>query len=221
MNLDKGFHTNDIESIDFTDDSIKKNVSTAPLEPGGSNFKTHALVKKSASKLAYRPSAGSIRFSLIFLIIGLVVLFSGLFNFSSFSINFSQVNWFMVLFGVVFAGVGGFLSYTFFTPRVFDKQLGLYYKTYKVNIHKNRGDSKKQVLLKSIIALQIIGEQIRGKDRTYGSFELNIVLNNGSRENVIDHGNLKSIIDDAHVISNFLNIPIWHAKSSEDSISIY
>ncbi|WP_299111425.1 hypothetical protein [uncultured Winogradskyella sp.] len=37
-------------------------------------------------------------------------------------------------------------------PRVFDKQLGVYYKAYKTDIHKIKKDtSKKYIPLKSII----------------------------------------------------------------------
>lgn len=65
--------------------------------------------------------------------------------------------------------------------------------------------------LKSIVAIQIIGEHVPTDDGSYKSFELNLVLEDSSRKNVVDHGNLKSIISDAEILSDFLNIPIWHA----------
>ncbi len=101
-------------------------------------------------------------------------------------------------------------------PRVFDKQLGLYYRSYKMDLHISKKDSKNQILLKSIVAIQIIGEHVSSDDGSYKSFELNLVLDDSTRKNVIDHGSLKTIIDDAHVLSEFLNVPIWHSKSNED-----
>ena len=42
-----------------------------------------------------------------------------------------------------------------------------------------------------------------------------LVLEDGTRRNVVDHGSLKTIIDDAHIVSEFLNVPIWHAESNK------
>jgi hypothetical protein len=216
MDLPKGFHREVIEAkendpVDFTEPSIKKRVDISPLKPGGSNFKTHALIEQSSSKLYYRPSLGGAVFGFTFFAIGL--------GFTIFNISFekglmqdlSLFNFFGLGFGLLFAFVGGFMLYYLYKPRVFDKQSGYYYKGY--NFRPNEKHLKHQFRLHEIIAIQIIGETIRGKNGSYGSFELNLVLNDGTRRNVVDHGNLKSIIDDAHCLSEFLNVPIWHAQS--------
>ena len=221
MELPKGFHKEIIEAresiddVDYGEPSIKNNVDVNPLNSGGANFKTHALVKKSSSKLAYRPSIGGALFSFVFLAVGLCVVCLYIFSyFKLFSIPFPG-NWMMLLFGSIFGSVGGYLCYRSYMPRVFDKQLGLYYKTYKVDLQNSRKASNKQTPLNAIVAIQIISEYISSSDSSYNSFELNLVLGDGSRKNVVDHGNLKSIVDDAHIISEFLNVPIWHSKSSE------
>ena len=36
---------------------------------------------------------------------------------------------------------------------------------------------------------------------------------------MIDHGNLKSLIRDAEWLSEFLNVPIWHAESPNEVIN--
>lgn len=216
MELPKGFHREVIEAkennaVDFTEHYINQRVSTSPLKPGGSNFKTHALVKSSSSQLRYRPSVGGGIFGFLFFGIGL--------GFVIFNIGFNKwliqepslFNFFGLAFGLVFALAGGYMLYTLYKPRVFDKQSGYYYKGY--NFKPNKRKLKHQFRLSTIIAIQIIGESIRSKNGSYGSFELNLVLNDATRRNVVDHGSLKAIIDDAHVISSFLNIPIWHAES--------
>lgn len=218
MDLPEGFDREIIEAkennaVDFTDNSIKKNVSITPLKPGGSNFKTHVLIEKTSSQLRYRPSVGGALFGFIFFAIG--------FGFLIFNIGFNKwfiqepslFNFFGLAFGLVFAISGGYMLYTLYKPRVFDKQSGYYYKGY--NFKPNERKLKHQFRLRTIIAIQIIGESIRSKNGSYGSFELNLVLEDATRRNVIDHGNLKSIIDDAHVISSFLNVPIWHAESNK------
>lgn len=219
MELPKGFHrevaevNESIDDVDFGELPIKNTVDTSPLNSGGASFKTHKLVKKSSSKLAYKPTFGNTLFCLTFFGIGLSVIIFYIIGFLQlFSMQFPK-SWFMLIFGAIFGLVGGYLSYTSFMPRVFDKQLGLYYKSYGINVHASRKKLKSHVSLKSIVAVQIIGEHIKSKDGSYKSFELNLVLDDNTRRNVVDHGNIKSIIDDAHILSDFLNVPIWHAKS--------
>ncbi|WP_296383126.1 hypothetical protein [Winogradskyella sp.] len=221
MDLSEGFHREvidtrkSIDDVDFSESSTTNNIDTSPLNSGGANFKTHVLVKKSSSKLAYKPSIGGALFSFLFLVIGIAVIILSILSFTDLLSIPPPGNWMLFVFGAIFGSVGGYMCYRSYMPRVFDKQLGLYYKTYKVDLHISKNDSKNQLPLKSIIAIQIIGEHVRSDNGSYKSFELNLVLEDDSRKNVVDHGNLKSIIDDAHIISEFLNVPIWHSKSNE------
>ncbi|WP_417860565.1 hypothetical protein [Winogradskyella sediminis] len=220
MNLPEGFHNDVIETRENTlsdTNSIKSRVSISPLKPGGSSFKTHVLIQASPSKLIYKPSIGAAIFSFIFFAVGLGVLFFNLVPFFKGNTESVSINWFLILFGLIFAGAGGFMFYIFYKPRVFDKQIGLYYTTYAFKRNESRKSlSKDYVPLPSIIALQIIGEHVSSDDGSYKSFELNLVLDDASRRNVVDHGNLKSIIKDAEMLSAFLNIPIWHAGSNNN-----
>ncbi|WP_299126187.1 hypothetical protein [uncultured Winogradskyella sp.] len=220
MNLPEGFHREVIEARKNTvedNNDIKSQVSTSPLSSGGASFKTHVLIRESSSKLVYKPSIGVAIFCFIFLAVGLGVLFFNTIHLFKSNFDFEMVNWFLIIFGLIFSSVGGFMFYSFYKPRVFDKQLGFYYKAYKPEIHNRKNNiSKSHVLLKSIIAIQLIGEHIKSDKGSYKSFELNLVLDDASRKNVVDHGSLKSIIDDAQILSDFLYIPIWHAKSDED-----
>ncbi|WP_422104607.1 hypothetical protein [Winogradskyella sp.] len=214
MDLPKGFHREVIESKESQPQNISNIndiVSTEPLNPGGASFRTNVLIQESSHKLVYKPYIGVALFCFIFLAIGIGVLFVGIYPFDGDSKN---IKWLVVLVGLIFTTVGSLMFYNFYKPRVFDKRLGIYYSAYnfksdKIEQHK----TDNYISLKRIIAVQIIGENIKGDDGHYKSFELNLVLDDKSRKNVIDHGNLKSIIDDAHVLSDFLDVPIWHAKS--------
>lgn len=189
-------------------EDIKHAVSVRPLKPGGSNFKTHTLKQISSSKLKYKPSIGGVLFCLLFLIIGLVALgfaFKPLLN----TFSFENVEWFLVIFGSIFSLAGGSILYVMCKPRVFNKQNNIYYKSYFSNNQKNKTH------LNSIVAIQIIGEIVSGDKASYNSFELNLVLNDNTRKNVVDHGNLKYIINDAHIVSKFLDVPIWHAATNK------
>ena len=65
--------------------------------------------------------------------------------------------------------------------------------------------------LDDIHAIQLISEYISGKKSSYYSYELNLVLKDASRINVIDHGNDSTISSNAKVLSRFLDVPVWDA----------
>jgi hypothetical protein len=45
----------------------------------------------------------------------------------------------------------------------------------------------------------------------YYSFELNLVLENGSRVNVVSHGDKERMVSDAEEVTKFLGKPLWNA----------
>lgn len=199
--------------LDFTDDSIKKQVDISPLKSGGASFKTNVLIQESKYRLVYKPYVGVAIFCFIFLAIGLGLLF---FSFFPFNGNSNNMNLTLIVVGLIFTIVGSFMFYSFYKPRVFDKQLGLYYRAYNFKPKRlNEDNNKGYIPLSTIIAIQIIGEHVNSDNGSYRSFELNLVLDDNSRRNVVDHGHLKSIINDAHILSKFLNVPIWHAASAK------
>lgn len=192
--------------------NIKKSVSIKPLKSGGSNFKTHILVKKKTGVLEFVPSMGLIAFLSVFFIIGsgfLVFAIYKLFFSQDYSFEFSHL-----IFGlipIVFLIFSLLMGYENFKPNQFNKLTNRYIKGTKRDIiKKNTID----IPLSKIIAIQLIGEVVTGNDSSYNSFELNIVMDDGKRFNVIDQGNLKSLIRDAKWLSEFLNVPIWHAEPS-------
>ena len=67
------------------------------------------------------------------------------------------------------------------------------------------------VELTRVKALQIISELCRGDKSSYHSYELNLILDNASRINVVDHGSLSKLREDANRLAQFLGVPIWDA----------
>jgi len=192
--------------------TLRSRIDTKPLNGGGASFKTHELVKESNTKIRFRPTTWTIVFASIFLCVGLIVLAFSLFSFFKMTQEKSNdVVLFTLLFGSVFALAGGFLVYYFYKPIVFDKRLKIFYKSYKSSTNRmDIQNSKDHVFLNTIVAIQLLGETIQSDDRNYNSFELNLVLTDGTRKNVVDHGNLPTLIKDARILSEFLAVPIWH-----------
>ena len=70
---------------------------------------------------------------------------------------------------------------------------------------------KKSFDLKNIEAIQLIREYVRGSESSYYSYELNLICSDGSRINIIDHGALRKLREDAALLAEYLSIPVWDA----------
>ncbi|MFC1494382.1 hypothetical protein ACFL6W_03790 [Thermodesulfobacteriota bacterium] len=194
-------------------DPLAMQTGWTPAKRGGTNFKTHKLVVIDSNRLEFRASIAIKIFCLIFLSVGAVILigffyalqFNREFSLDIGSISISSV-------GLLFTVVGGILLYSFTAPIVFDKRTGFFWKG-----RKSSDDIIDQASLKyfteldQIHALQLISEYCRGNKSSYYSYELNLVLEDGRRINVVDHGNKKRLREDAGTLSDFLEKPVWDA----------
>ena len=195
------------------DDLIAAQIEWSPAKGGGANFKTHNLVQVNRNRIVFRSSIGARIFYGVFLLMGLG--FAVAFSYPQISegtFNFSFDSFFPILFGFLFAVIGGLLLYFGTKPIVFEKGNGYFWKGRKnPETVYNINDQKNCTKLKEIYALQIISEYVRSNKSSYYSYELNLVLNDGSRINVIDHGKLDKIREDAEKLSQFLDKSVWDA----------
>lgn len=201
-------------------EEIRATVLTNLLNPGGSNFETYVLSENKKGDLIFRPTprlglATTIQFIVVLSAIGFISykwIVSGSFLFFIDS---------PILFAILFYFI--FICLTSIYKNIksicFSKSKGEFYIGFSIFSLLFGSDRAK---LKDIVAIQILGEKTYNRDtnKNFNSFELNIVLNDASRIHVIDHNNLEGILDDAEKLSDYLNIPVWHKKSSEDSTSI-
>jgi hypothetical protein len=99
-------------------------------------------------------------------------------------------------------------------PIVFDKRKGSYWKgrTSPYDV-RHTSELKDHAPLDRIHALQLISEHVRGNKSSYYSYELNLVLDDGARLNVVDHGSRERVQADARTLSEFLDKPIWDATA--------
>ena len=119
---------------------------------------------------------------------------------------------FIVLGGVAVTVGCSIAFYRVTTPKVFDKHERLYWKGRKSpNEVFDKNKIKDLVEFDQIHALQIISEICKGKDSSFYSYELNFVLKEGKRINVIDHGDVENIRIEAETLSAFLEKPVWDA----------
>jgi hypothetical protein len=195
-------------------DEVAMKTEWSPLKGGGSNFQTHKLVVMNYNRFEFKSTLGAKIFSFIFLTVGIAmpILFGREMIYEIRDLYQSEFL-FILLFGLVFTTVGGWLFYSFAKPVIFDKTLGLYWKGWNKPKHymakMEEGISSR---IGDIYALQIIPELIRSDNKSYVSYELNLVLEDGSRMNVVDHGSPEKIRDDAKKLAEFLDVSIWDAS---------
>lgn len=190
-------------------DPIAIETSWKPAKGGGSNFRTYKLVKVNLDRMEFKSTMGII-FALIFALPGI-----GLLIFLIPSVDWFSITWETIiplLLGLVFTSLGGYLLYSQMIPIVFDRQAGFFWKGRQPQVGMITDEATtKYVRLESVHALQIVAEYISGKNGGYHSFELNLVLQNGARINVVDHGKRNKLAEDAGILAEFLGIPVWDA----------
>ena len=195
-------------------DSIAIKISWAPAKKGGSNIKTHILVGVDASRIEFKASksAKAIPVLLVIAGIGLPTFIAArpLIN-GTFSLTLMTVP--PILVGFLLLIIAGIIWYFYTSPIVFDKSKGYFWKGRNVPTEENKKRTLKEYThLEDIHALQLISETCwRNEDRSYRSHELNLVLKDGTRINVVDHGVEGDIRECARRLSQFLEVPVWDA----------
>lgn len=187
-------------------DEFSHQVDWTPLKPGGSNFGTHYLVtpESGGRTILFKATKGGLAFGLLFLLIGVAVLIAMLWHII---LGESWRLLFIGLFiGFPFTAIGFYLMRWLTQPRVFDLISRDFYIGYK----KPEDNSQGAVTdLNRVKALQLITEKIRSSKSRYNSYELNLILHDGSRVAVVDHGNYEQMLMDAEQLAQSLHVPLW------------
>jgi hypothetical protein len=118
---------------------------------------------------------------------------------------------------VFFLGVAAFFWHMSRRPIVFDRPSGYFWKGSKNPAEQSELDSvANSARLEQIAGLQILSEYVESRDSggstsRFHSYELNLVLKDAVRKNVVDHGNLVALRQDAALLAEFLDVPVWDA----------
>ena len=109
---------------------------------------------------------------------------------------------------LLLAGLGGsFMVGVYFLCRVYSKLL--VFDRHKDSIYYEGDDSKSLTRISTVHAIQIIPTYYATPDGSYHSFQINLVLKNAERINVMNRGNKKAIDHDTHILQEFLSVPVW------------
>lgn len=194
------------------DDPVALKTGWDPLKGGGTNIRTHALRISDEGVYSFRPTVGFIFFCSFFSLIGLGVL-----GLMAHMIVQGREPLFPAVFltfllGGAFSAVGVCLLIFQAKPVVFDKKTGRSWRGWREPREDfEHGLEKTSLLcqLDSVHALQIVSERVRTKNSSYLSYELNLVMMDGSRINVVDHHDIKQIRKEAAQLGEYLEAAVW------------
>lgn len=224
MNIDMSSDHNAIDPSSFND-PVAMQTDWTPANDGGTNAQTHELVMINSERMEFQATIFTKLFNIAILVMGLGLLFSFIYSWATGELSADTGAIMSLLLGIAFSIFGGAMLYIGIPPIVFDKKEGVFWKERGsqeqilsgISLKQifNRSSLKDYVKLEQIYAIQLISEFCRGHRISYYSYELNLVLENGHRINVLDHGDLKKIRADAESLSYFLNKPVWDAIDTD------
>lgn len=169
---------------------------------------THRLKVNSVNRLSFQPTLFAKLFFLPFLIGGILMVFLGVHLFKDNRAIF--VCLFPTILGAVFvfAALFGFL-FLLPKPKVFDLATGWYWKNKQPDtsfledsFSSNPFEEYSAVRLINVHALQVI-------KKPRNLCEMNLVLKDSSRVNVLCHDKKERLEREAYMLSEFLGVPVW------------
>lgn len=193
-------------------DPMAEQIQWTPLQSGGSSFAAQNLTEINPDRFELKPTLQSKLFSFVFMGVGVAIplFFIPDIDFADEDAMLSLG--FLSIFGLLFAASGFFTLRKFSKPTVFDKSIGKFWKG------KNGPDKKPELMnselvydLDKVYAIQLLSEYVRSDKKSYYIFELNFVMDDTKRLNILRQGGKAKIRKNADTLSKFLNIPIWDA----------
>ena len=186
-----------------------------PLKGGGANFQTHQLDSSNPDQLVFKATRFTQIFSGIFTVVGIIGLVVPLAIFFYHGAESWWLIFFALVFGGLFTAAGAMLFYYTAAPKVFDTFYNCYYvgrKKPQDTLGRNQSGKRPVIDFNDIKAIQVLSERISSKNGSYLSYEINLVLADASRINVIDHGKHETVINDAQKLATQLGVPFWDAS---------
>ena len=212
-NVDDLLNGSTISEYLQTSDRVVKLTSWKPLSSSGQDFKSHRMVQVDDDHVEFRISLQSMMLSLSIFTMGVVVMVMSIFS-KQMGMSGSGNPILMFLIGLLFAGLG---LYLFTKAREKICISRAYPAIYKGDIDPSNAINPQTIdyfhPLERLHAIQLLQKYVEsdsdGKSSFYFSYELNLVLSDGRRIKVLDHGNIKAIIKQSNDLALFLNVPLW------------
>lgn len=193
-------------------DPLAKQIQWKVLKSDGSSFQAYKLVEEGVSRMESEPTLMSKIFSMSFIIIGLAIPF--VLNATGYLFEDPDLFYMSlasIMIALILVGVGVFLFRKLSEKMIFDKLKNRLWVD-KPGKGKSKTDLFKNALkLSDIYAIQLISKFLKDNHKSYYIYELNIVMGDTHRYNILRHGNKRQIRRDAKKLAKFLGKPLWDA----------
>ncbi len=203
------------KSPQTTEESNLRNTNWSPLTTTNTNFTTHRLIV-DGDVAHFKPVVMLYIFTLLF--------YGAFFGLSFYALSHSdfqeQIGHQLVLpLNVVLVIAAIVTVYVIFkklsSPIVFSKINGWFWKGHdSPDTKSNQTELKNAIKLDQIAGLQILGKRQHStkSTRSYVNYELNLILEDHSRINVLTSGGLISMLVEAEELGDFLDVPVVKSK---------
>jgi len=189
------------------EDKTDFEVDWKPIHESGSTFAACRLKRISDFRLDFLPTSTFVVSSLFFFIGGLFVIVRGIFYLQLDNNEFYTV----LILGSLFVLSGGYLIFIG-KYRVIFKMIDGNWRISKSNIFMTR---VKFLPKKTLHAIQVL-------EKNYDSnqyYELNVVYEDGTRENILNQGGRDLVIDSATILGETIKIPLLNGVKVGTRIS--
>ena len=203
---------------DMSDEELEKlraSISWSPLVYSGSSFRTHTL-HASPNGLRYWATIKSFLLPVIALILAGAVFFGIYMERNHGGQDPPSVYAYLIPIGLVALFI--YRYYVLFNEvNEFNFKGRFYYRGLKTK--RGLADENNYASFDDILAVQLMGEYVdtRGefesidtkkRGATFTSYEINLILKDGVRMNVVDYGSLNKVKLEAEIIARHLDIPL-------------
>lgn len=198
-------------------DEIIKKTSFIPVKRWWTNIKSHQLALDEYGNYIFKVKWF---FPILLLVMFSIPLIATTIIIATDFITKKTLSWDMIwdffgqiIFSFIFLAPAWIVFYFLYRSYIFDFQNGYFYDTRLAKklfelLHQEKYKNK-IIPISEIHALQIISERVPGKNTSYTSYELNMVLKDSRRVNVIDHGNIEEIRKNADELASKLWVKIY------------
>lgn len=183
-------------------DEIEKSISVSPFSSIASNYVTKILKIINKNRLVFENSN---RYNLIKLVIVIMLMLS------AYIITRNNSGFLSIMLMSIIL-ILSILNHFYGNDKIFfDKVEGYYY----VNSLNKKSYANQIIPLNKIVAIQYLSIEKESRDvennsiNIYYIAEINLVLENERRVNILSHGDYVQAYSDAKTLSDFLKIPLW------------
>ena len=200
----------------YFDDPVAMRTGWDPLSPGGSRHTTNRLREIAPQVLSFQPTAYSHYQSLVYLlsllVFGNALIVSLLRN----ELNINRPDEWWVISALLQILVGCGVTLVLLNRSIIvdgnasQVRLGLPRVQWLNQFPWLQKLLGRSVPFSEIHSIQLLDEEVRPRrEQMFWSYELNLVLRDGKRINLIDHRNQREICWDAGDLSRIMDVPIW------------